>query len=182
MIEPVSIRLEASSHCQLRCPACPTTGGDIDKAIGKGFDSAADFRDSSNGTPSLRHMPNARTTGRAASTRSTLKSTPIASERKVTLTAANGVNLNNVTDEVLEAVVKYRLWAMTCSIGGASASMPYRHLPASRRNFDRVAARNGKKINAWKTQVQVLARFKSRRWQFESSFAMNRARAALQLG
>jgi len=41
MIEPVSVRLEASSHCQLRCPSCRTTDGSIDQAIGKGFGSNA---------------------------------------------------------------------------------------------------------------------------------------------
>ena len=44
MIEPVAIRLEASSHCQLRCPSCPTTDGAIDRVIGKGFLKAGDFR------------------------------------------------------------------------------------------------------------------------------------------
>jgi hypothetical protein len=44
MIEPISIRLAASSHCQLRCPACPTTDGSIDQVIGKGFLKADDFR------------------------------------------------------------------------------------------------------------------------------------------
>ena len=36
-IVPTRIRLEASSACQLRCPSCPTTNGDTEAVIGKGF-------------------------------------------------------------------------------------------------------------------------------------------------
>ncbi len=41
-------------------------------------------------------------------------------ERKVVVSAANGVNLNFARDEVLEAIVKYRVRALTCSIDGAT--------------------------------------------------------------
>src|SRR5205085_780026 len=46
----------------------------------------------------------------------------LAHERKIVLTATNGVNLNNVRDEVLEGIVKFQLRRMTCSIDGTSAS------------------------------------------------------------
>ena len=41
-------------------------------------------------------------------------------ERKVTLCADNGVNLNTASEEVLEGLVKYRFRSMSCSIDGAS--------------------------------------------------------------
>ena len=56
MIEPVSIRLEASSHCQLRCPSCPTTDGSIDQAIGMGFLTAGDFRTFLERNPSVQNI------------------------------------------------------------------------------------------------------------------------------
>jgi hypothetical protein len=56
MIEPVSIRLEASSHCQLRCPACPTTDGAIDQVVGKGFLKAGDFTTFLERNPSVRSI------------------------------------------------------------------------------------------------------------------------------
>ena len=44
----------------------------------------------------------------------------LAHERDVCLTADVGANLNDVRDEVLEGLVKYRVRSMTCSIDGAS--------------------------------------------------------------
>jgi MoaA/NifB/PqqE/SkfB family radical SAM enzyme len=41
-------------------------------------------------------------------------------EKGVVLTADNGVNFNNVSDETLEALVKYRFRSMTISLDGAS--------------------------------------------------------------
>jgi MoaA/NifB/PqqE/SkfB family radical SAM enzyme len=43
-----------------------------------------------------------------------------ACERGVSLSADNGVNLNNVREEVIEGLVKYKFRSMTCSIDGAS--------------------------------------------------------------
>ncbi len=44
-----------------------------------------------------------------------------AHDRGVELSADNGVNLNNVRDDVLEGLVKYGFRSMNCSIDGASA-------------------------------------------------------------
>ena len=41
-------------------------------------------------------------------------------EKKIKLTAENGVNLNNLTEEQAEALVKYKFKAITISIDGAS--------------------------------------------------------------
>ena len=43
-VQPRSIRLEASSFCQLRCPSCPTTSRAIHPAVGSGFLRLEDFR------------------------------------------------------------------------------------------------------------------------------------------
>ena len=43
-----------------------------------------------------------------------------ADQKGVAITLANGVNLNHARDEVLEALVKYRVRAVRCSIDGAS--------------------------------------------------------------
>src|SRR5437764_2243198 len=44
-VQPTAIRLEAASHCQLRCPSCPTTSGAIHPTIGSGFLRAGDFQE-----------------------------------------------------------------------------------------------------------------------------------------
>jgi MoaA/NifB/PqqE/SkfB family radical SAM enzyme len=160
MIEPVAIRLEASSHCQLRCPSCPTTEGAIDQAIGKGFLKAADFQEFLERNPSVRSIELSNY-GEIFLNPQLLDILKIAHERNVALTALNGVNLNNVSDEVLEALVKYRFREMTCSIDGASAET-YR-VYRVRGNFDRVIG-NVAKINRWK--VKYRSRYPLLCWQF----------------
>ncbi len=181
MIEPVSIRLEASSHCQLRCPGCPTTDKMIDQAVGKGFLKAADFRTFLERNPSVKVIELSNY-GEIFINPQILEILKIAHERKVALTALNGTNLNNVTDEVLEAIVKYRLGAMTCSIDGASAET-YRQYRV-RGNFDRVIA-NVAKINQWKEKYR--SPFPHLRWQFvvfrHNEHELSKARAmAKELG
>jgi len=41
-------------------------------------------------------------------------------KKNIRLTVGNGANLNTVTPEVLEALVKYKLRYITCSIDGVS--------------------------------------------------------------
>jgi len=62
----------------------------------------------------------------------------LAHERKVALTAENGVNLNRATDDILEALVTYQLRSMTCSIDGASQETYARY--RVRGDYDRVLA------------------------------------------
>jgi MoaA/NifB/PqqE/SkfB family radical SAM enzyme len=119
MILHRKLRIEAASHCQLKCPSCPTATGAIDQAIPRGFLRAADFRDlldkhswlqsvelSNYGEPFLNPQ-----------LREILE---IADRHGVAVTITNGANLNNARAEALEALVKYRVRHITCSIDGAS--------------------------------------------------------------
>src|SRR5262249_38648213 len=67
------------------------------------------------------------------------------------ITIENGANLNNVREAALEALVKYQVRMMTCSIDGASPETykTYR----VRGDFDTVI-RNIETINAFKRQYQ----------------------------
>ena len=71
-------------------------------------------------------------------------------ERKVRITLMNGVNLNRCTTEALEAIVKYDVRAMTCSIDGASRETYRRY--RVRGDFDQVMA-NIDVINAHKKRL-----------------------------
>lgn len=71
-------------------------------------------------------------------------------ERKVRITLMNGVNLNRCTAEALEAIVKYDVQAMTCSIDGASQETSRRY--RVRGDFDQVMA-NIDVINAHKKRL-----------------------------
>lgn len=158
--EPISLRVEASSHCQLKCPSCPTAKGKIKDSIGGGFMRPAAFEKLLDENPSVAHIE--------LSNWGEIFLNPwlpdicrIAYERDVILTASNGVNLNTCREAALEAVVKYRFRHMTCSIDGASQATyeQYRR----KGNFDTVI-RNIRTINEhkkrYKTEFPILL------WQY----------------
>ena len=68
-------------------------------------------------------------------------------QRGVALHADNGVNFNDAKPELIEALVKYRLASLSCSIDGASQASY--SLYRIRGDFDRVIA-NIKTLNAFK--------------------------------
>ena len=157
---PRRIRLEASSHCQLRCPSCPTTTKAIHPVVGSGFLRLDDFRSVLDENPRIRTVE--------LSNYGEIFLNPALSEivkearrRRVRLTADNGVNLNHARDGVLEDLVRYRFHSMTCSIDGASAETygTYR----VRGDFHAVM-RNVERINELKSRHR--SRFPRMAWQF----------------
>lgn len=118
-VKPVRIRLEASSHCQLRCPSCPTTTGAIDAAIGRGFLAAADFRRLVEANPRIREIELSNY-GEMFLNPELLDIIRHAHRRDVALTADNGANLNHAAPDVLEGLVRYRFRSIRCSIDGVS--------------------------------------------------------------
>jgi hypothetical protein len=159
-IRPRVIRLEASSYCQLRCPSCPTTSRAIHPAVGSGFVRLDDFRRLLDDNPSLA-LIELSNYGEIFLNPQLLGILELAYQRKVAVTASTGVHLNNVRDEVLEGVVKFKLRAMTCSIDGASQET-YR-VYRVRGKFDNVIA-NIRKINHFKQLHR--SEFPRLCWQF----------------
>jgi MoaA/NifB/PqqE/SkfB family radical SAM enzyme len=143
MITPRAIRLETSSFCQLRCPSCPTTARAIHPAVGSGFLRLDDFRKLLDENPSLT-LIELSNYGEIFLNPRLPQILELAHRRNVAVNAANGVNLNHVRDEVLEAVVKFQLRIMTCSIDGASQETYRRY--RVRGNFDKVIG-NIRRIN-----------------------------------
>jgi MoaA/NifB/PqqE/SkfB family radical SAM enzyme len=160
IIRPDAIRLEASSFCQLRCPSCPTTAGVIHPAVGSGFLRLDDFRNLLDENPFVTSIELSNY-GEIFLNPQLLQILELAHERNVALTAANGVNLNHVRDEVLEGLVRYGLQRMTCSIDGASQETYSRY--RVRGNFGQVIA-NLRRINQFKHQYR--SQFPLLRWQF----------------
>jgi len=145
-ISPSQIRLEASSFCQLRCPSCPTTSRAIHPAVGSGFLRFDAFRRLVDLNPQLRTIEISNY-GEVFLNPELIHILEYAEAKRVTITIGNGANLNNVKDEVLEALVKYRVGAILCSIDGASQET-YR-IYRVRGDFDTVIA-NVRKLNAFK--------------------------------
>ena len=159
-VKPSRLRIEASSFCQLRCPSCPTTAGAINPAIGNGFLRFDDFRALIDANPSIVAVELSNY-GEALLNPDLIAMLQYAQQKSVAVNFHNGVNLNNCRDELLEALVKYQVQEVTCSIDGASPQT-YR-IYRVRGHFDRVIS-NIRRINHFKelhhSEVPRL------RWQF----------------
>jgi len=159
-VQPTAIRLEAASHCQLRCPSCPTTSGAIDPAIGRGFLRAEDFRVFLERNPRVREVELSNY-GEIFLNPQLSEILRIGHERGITLTAQNGVNLNTVREGVLEDLVRYRMRVMTCSIDGATQESYARYRV---RGSLATALGNIRALNALKRRYR--SAFPLLRWQF----------------
>ncbi len=147
-IRPSKIRLEASSHCQLRCPSCPTTTKAIDALVGKGFLKAEDFRRLLEKNPALKEIELSNY-GEIFLNPDMLQIMALAQEHGLRLRADNGVNLNSVRDEVLEGLVRYGFQSLACSIDGASQETYSKY--RVRGSLEKVLA-NIERINGFKRQ------------------------------
>jgi MoaA/NifB/PqqE/SkfB family radical SAM enzyme len=159
-IVPRHIRLETSSFCQLRCPSCPTTTGAIHPAVGSGFLKFEDFRRLVDLNPQLEAIEISNY-GEVFLNPHLVDILKYAHRENVAIEIINGANLNNVKEKTLEALVKYKVRALTCSIDGASPET-YRTYRV-RGDFDAVI-RNIEIINAFKRQYR--SELPHLRWQF----------------
>jgi MoaA/NifB/PqqE/SkfB family radical SAM enzyme len=159
-VQPSTIRLEASSFCQLRCPTCPTTERAIDAVIGKGFLRYEDFRRLVDLNPSLQQIELSNY-GEVFLNPHLLRILEYAHSKGVSLTMKNGVNLNHAKDPALEGLVKYGVRWVSCSIDGASPES-YRKYRV-RGDFNTVIA-NVERINRYKQIYR--SELPQLRWQF----------------
>jgi len=157
---PFYVRIDIATACQLRCPSCPTATGEIKKNLGTGFMPSAVFSQLLDANAKIRDVELSNW-GEILLNPELPDILRYAHSRKLRLHADNGVNLNHASDEVLEAMVKYRLYSMTCSIDGSSNETyaTYR----KNGNLENVL-QNIRKINAYKAAYK--SRFPLLTWQF----------------
>jgi MoaA/NifB/PqqE/SkfB family radical SAM enzyme len=160
LIQPRTLRLESSTHCQLRCPSCPTTTGAIDAALGKGFLRFDDFRKLVDENRAIREIELSNY-GEIFLNRDLVPILEYARQKRVAITIDNGANLNHATEEALEAIVRTGVRKLVCSIDGATQETYaiYR----VRGDFDRVIG-NIETINRFKKKYR--SRTPALRWQF----------------
>ena len=115
---PKTCRLEACSLCQLNCKDCYMRKNNSGK-IGKGYLTAKNFEKFLDLNSYLKQIELSNN-GEIFLNPELIDIMKIAYDRKIIITASNGVNFNNVKDEVLEALVKYNFRMVTISIDGAS--------------------------------------------------------------
>lgn len=118
-IQPIRLRIEASSVCQLRCPSCPTTSGAIHPAVGSGLLRLEDFEKILAENPRIVDVELSNY-GEILLNPELPEILRLAWRRGVALSAANGVNFNHAKPELLEDLVRYRFRNLSCSIDGAS--------------------------------------------------------------
>jgi MoaA/NifB/PqqE/SkfB family radical SAM enzyme len=159
-INPSTIRLDASTVCQLKCPSCSTTKGLIAQTLGSKVLKFEDFKKIVDPNPWVRSIELSNW-GEIFLNRDLLKILEYAHEKKIVLTAANGVNLNTVSEEMLEGLVKYRFGFISCSIDGASKETYKIYRKGG--DFEAVLA-NIRKINEFK--VKYRSDLPKLRWQF----------------
>ena len=172
------LQVDASAHCQLACPSCPTASGATRPALGAGHLDPDTFEALLRSNPALREieLSNYGEMFLNPRLRDLLR---IANEKNVVLHADNGVNFNFAPDAVIEALVRYRFRSMTVSIDGASPET-YRQYRV-KGDFDQVIA-NIRRLNALKREQN--AAFPVLKWQFivfghnEHEIAKARAMAA----
>ena len=160
LIRPRKIRLEASSLCQLKCPACPNASDALYPAIGRGY---------------LKHDQFVRLLDRHAFVREVelsnygeiflnpdlVRIMESACRRGIRLRADTGANLNTAQAGQLEGLVKYGLRSLTCSLDGATAETYGRYRVNG--DFNRVIG-HVRMINEFKRAYRT--RYPALVWQF----------------
>ena len=118
-VKPRTVRIDASTICQLDCRTCPNAAGEIQKNIGAGFLLFEDFKKVIEDNAWIEDIELSNW-GEIFLNPDLLKIIKYAHLKNVLLRADNGVNLNTVNDEVLEALVSNKFKSMTCSIDGTT--------------------------------------------------------------
>jgi MoaA/NifB/PqqE/SkfB family radical SAM enzyme len=139
-----------STVCQLKCPSCPTAKGEIAQTLGSKFIKFEDFKKIVDANPWIGTIELS-SWGEIFLNRDLLKIAEYAFGKKVVLNARAGTNLNNVSEEMLEGVVKYKFGIITCSIDGASHKTYKIYRKGG--DFERVMA-NIRKINEFKAKYK----------------------------
>ena len=154
------VRLDASTVCQLKCPSCPTAMGKTGKNLGSGYLKFKDFKEFIDRNKEVSHIELSNW-GEAFLNKDLVKILAYAYRHNVCIHIGNGVNLNHLREDVAEALVKYKVRRITCSIDGASQEtyVQYR----VKGDFNRVIE-NIKVINRWKAKHRSL--YPQLKWQF----------------
>jgi len=144
---PHSVRIEASTLCQLNCKTCYMRKSDSG-VVGKGYLKYDDFKKFILAHKFITKIELSNS-GEIFLNPDLVDILKCAFENKVELTANNGVNFNTASAEIIEALVVYNFISMTISIDGASQEVYSKY--RINGNFDNVI-NNIKKLNHFKNK------------------------------
>ena len=115
---PSTVRIDASTLCQLKCEGCGFQKSNH-RGLGGGYLKLVDFENFLNENPYITRVELSNY-GEIFLNPELISIMKCAFERKVTLEAKMGVNFNTVTTEQMEALVDYQFSFLSLSIDGAS--------------------------------------------------------------
>lgn len=149
-INPVKARLDISTVCQLRCVLCPTEENNGRTFLKSGMMTHSEF------TRFLDHNPQIKAVELASSGEALLNpDVPEilkgAYERGVATGLGGGVNMNDVSDEALEALVRYKTTRIRVPVDGVTEETYGKYRVGG--SLRKVLA-NIKKINEFKSKYQ----------------------------
>ncbi len=118
---PKTIRIDSCTLCQLNCERCWIRANEkqIEKTEGFGYLKFEDFKNLVDDNPQIKEIELSNS-GEMFLNPELAKIIKYANEKNVELTAYTGVNLNNLSEEMAEAVVKYKFKHIFVSIDGAT--------------------------------------------------------------
>ncbi len=119
-VNPRRIRLDASTICQLQCPLCPNANGAIDGSVGKGVLRFDHFRHLLEKNPQVKQVELSNW-GEVFLNGELIDIMKFSYDRGIALSVFNGSNFNKLSEDLLEALVRYGLFFLSCSIDGASS-------------------------------------------------------------
>ncbi|CAK0748796.1 Radical SAM protein [Gammaproteobacteria bacterium] len=149
---PSWARVDASAACQLDCPLCPVTTGENNEVVGRGNLRPEDFLGFLERNPQLRHVELANS-GEAVLNKRLPEILSSAHERGVTTYLDTGVNLNYLSDETAEALVKYGTAVVRVAIDGITRETYARYRIGG--ELGRVLT-NVQRINEWKARYRSI--------------------------
>lgn len=152
MLQPNSVILDASTLCQLNCVLCSTANKSIYDLIGAGTLSLDNFERFVNNNPEIKYIDLANR-GEVFLNKNIIGILQHAKKKNVELSISGGSNMNAMTDEICEAVVKYGLADLSCSLDGIT------------QETYRIYRRNGN-INKALSAVELINKYKK---QYDST-------------
>jgi MoaA/NifB/PqqE/SkfB family radical SAM enzyme len=156
---PNKVRLEASTICQLRCTACSFQNSGC-PGLGRGYLRFSDYKKFVQKNRFVKNIELSNY-GEIFLNPDLILILEYAFNNDIALSAMNGVNLNSVNDEALEALVKYKFRCILVSIDGASQEIYSQYRVNG--NFDTVV-NNLHKINKYKQKYN--SEFPALIWQY----------------
>ena len=160
-VHPKKVRLELCTLCQLNCRDCYMRCSQSNYcSVGRGYVTFDAFKHFVKMNPFIKEIEISNS-GEIFLNPDLEKILEYAFNKKITLCAYNGCNLNSLTERLAEALVKYQFKGLTVSLDGASQEVyvTYRR----NGNFDNVIS-NIKKINKYKEHYNSM--YPRLKWQY----------------